>query len=134
MPTFGLIAKTNPILAKFLEDTDERLQGISLIYNPFKGYVRSFNLKKEGYRLSIIKIHPIYADISIIGVVGIIGINFLWGLTLGMIPFLLIALSHFFYTYTFYTFMFRKGLKKAGYEEPYKIIKADETIDILLEL
>ena len=131
MPTFGIIIEPDRKVQEYLDMTNDRLQSVNYIMNPFTGYVISFPLAKK-LMLTIIKINPIYADISIIGLLGSIGIYAVWGWSYWMLPFIAIALSHYFFTPSFYITMLKAGLKKAGYKDIIKIVKPDFIIDTLV--
>jgi hypothetical protein len=131
MVTFGIVAQQHPFLQAYLEDTDERLQNVNMITNPFKGFCKVMPLKKPNI-LAVIKIDPIYMDVSLIGILGILGIYMIWGFTWWMLPFILIALSHYFYTTAFYVWMFKKGLIKTGYKPAFQVINPSQIVELML--
>jgi hypothetical protein len=132
MAAFGIITIPNEIVDKFMEDTNERLEGDNFVKNPFYGKIKLIDDSNTCAWWAIV-MRPVYAPYYWFGLLGATGILFIaqgWT-NWAILPLLLFA-SGIFYNGWFFAFMLRIGLRKAGYTGVLKILGKEEVINRLI--
>ncbi len=108
---------------RFFTETAERLKEEHLVKNPFIG-----KIKKMG-SVYVVQMDPVYFNFTwliwLVFFASIIGFGFRYK---WHIPMMLIASLGIFWTRYFFFFMMKKGLKKAGYLGPIRMIGVNEII------
>jgi hypothetical protein len=128
MSTFGLRVSNTPEAQKWADETAERLKGDSLVTNPFKGYLVRVD-KKDNKLLLVVKMEPVYPDVSIWGAAVILGIYVMFGVTAWMLLPSILFLPKLLNTSIFYFLVSKKALLKRGYKGDIKLVSKSDIID-----
>lgn len=124
MSVFGVILNDCEPAERFFRETNERLKENHLVKNPYVG-----SIKKLG-QVYVVKMQPVYFNytwfIWLVLVASIIGFGFHYK---WHIPMIAVGSLSIFWTKYFLFFMMKKGLKKAGYVGPVRMISPAEIIE-----
>jgi hypothetical protein len=133
MAIFGIITNEDDKVLSFLNNTNHKLKEKNLLTNPFTGGVKAFALPSgfNNYTLSLFKLTPFYINLSFIGLMLMITLFILKGLTLWLIAPGIIFLSGFFWSKYFLFFILYLALRKKGYKGKISLISNKELLDIL---
>lgn len=133
MVVFGVITNLSDTAIKYVGNVNKKLSISNYIQNPFIGTVKTLLIKdKEHLRnLHIVSIKSMYPNFSIfswpIAIIILITFGFNWAFYLAF----LLSLLGFFWTKYFYIWVFNKGLRKAGYHLPIKVVNSNYIIEKL---
>lgn len=103
----------------FMRLSEERLNKKTIVY---KGYFKKF---RDFY---LIDIQPLIFPFYWIGFMGVLSTLYFAGLTIYLIPSIIISLSYLFWSKYFIYYMLMIGLRKSGYKGKIKLIKHEELL------
>ena len=122
MTIFGIKTEPSNEVNTFIANTKERMANNEMLKNPFNAGIVSFN------NLYIIRIDPLYFNFSIFAWLPTIMIFYLWGFSFWLIPCFIIIGMGLFWSMYFYYFMFKLGLRKAGYKGSIQLVRPKEIL------
>lgn len=112
---------------EYFIDTNIRLLGNDLVKNPFNGKI------SYDHDFAVIDMKPIYYNFTPYIWVSIVTIYLVWGFTLVLIPLCLLGMAGYFWSKSFFTFILKKGLKKAGYTKQINVLKNNDLLREMIE-
>lgn len=124
LETSGETQQERETINKFIETAKENLKSTSLLKNPFRGSIKAYP-KKELY---VISIEPLVFNYSVFGWPAAIITFIFWGFTPWVLPSLVVGCLGVFWSNKFFFFICVKGLRKAGYAGPVKLLKPKDII------
>jgi len=125
MATFGVKLGLDNKVFNYIEETNKRIKADNFIKSPFNGKISYYFTN-----LCIINMEPLYPNLSIIGWFMVFASMYFTNsyLTAWSIPGIIVIGFGFFWSKYFFFLMFRLGLRKAGYNQPIRLLKDKEII------
>lgn len=121
---FGVEVETDKMIDRFFKGMEQRSLEENMVKNPFIIY-----LKKFPAGLWVLSIRPLYTNFSVFGWLCAFAVWFMWGFTAWLFIPIFIGLLGFFWSKYFYYLMLLKGLRKAGYKGPVRLLNEHEIIE-----
>jgi hypothetical protein len=131
MATFGVVVEPVPAVEEFITKTKTRLLDNNMVRNPFRGDIKTlFYTDTTVKKIVLIYMRPLYMDFSIFGWITLFSTWYIWGFIWYLfIPGLLVGCSGIFWRKEFYYYIFKLGLKKAGYTGSIKLISSKDILE-----
>ena len=134
MASFGILAEDCSEVVSFVAKTKERLAGQNFVKNPFVGKILSLSVTGDDNlpkKLILVSMSPVYPNITWFGWLGAIAMLIFFGFHWTLIFPVIFGMTSIFWSKTFYSWIFKKGLKKNGYKGETKSVSLDEIIQYL---
>lgn len=131
MSNFFIKIEENETSNRFIEETNARLQDHDLVKNPFYGGLKKVTLNDNTYlNVSITPIWPV-TPFRIMGLLFTVGAALFRGLSLWLLPGLIMLSITFLWSELFIYLMLRAGFRKNGYTKSINKVRSKELINIL---
>ena len=130
MAIIGLELEENNIINDFIVTMQDRLKSNNLVKNPFN--TKCYMSSKDGIKLFILSIDPVYFNYSIFGWIISFGAFVLKGFSWWLLPGIVLGSLGVFWSSHFYYYMLRFALKKKGYTGSILRLNQEEIIKRLI--
>jgi hypothetical protein len=125
---FVVKADTSTEALEFFARTAERLEGNSLLKNPFIGKITRFS------SLYVVDINPIYPNVTPFVFLSFIFVVVVWGWAWWMLSLLILSSAYFFWTKWFFYPILKRGLRKSGYSGEVKLCSNEDALKEVVTL
>jgi hypothetical protein len=135
MSVCTFLTEYEPEVNTYLAKVKERLASNNFFKNPFTGKVVSITItkKEEIKQLNIIRIEPIWLDLTPFGWLIALTIYLIFGFNAFVLIGIIIGCLGIFWSKYFYTLIIFIGLKKAKYNGKFQMISATKALKYILE-
>lgn len=127
MAIFAIETEESENLINYISETNKRLAGSDMVYNPFDGHI--YNIEKN---LFLIKMDPVYPRFYYVGFMFLIIMIFFWGINWWLILPIFILSTGILWSRYFYYLLFKIGCKKHGHKNKIKFFGYNNTLELLV--
>ena len=127
MAVFGVLVDPGLEVLDFVAKTNHRLEDSNLVKNPFKGGIKT--VLHDGRLLCVVSMRPVYFNFTVFGWLLAASVFFIWGVSWWILPGVILGSLGIFWHKSFFLFMMKKGMRKAGYTGQFKEINANTIIE-----
>lgn len=130
MAFVGVLVDNDESVYRFVALMKDRFKDNNILSNPFKGSVTA---SKAGDKvLVVLSIVPVYFNFTILGWLVGAFILYFKGVHWLLIPCVILLLLGYFWSSRFYSFMMKKGFRKAGYSGDIQKLSTEEAVSLMI--